>query len=704
MLSFFNLALLQCIQNKVENKEAIMKPIRSFIFFLLIASGILFFILHNGSAAQMQPLEEDNATYIRPDTLIVGYDSKFPPFQMHQDGKLVGFNIELMQRIAELEGYQLEWREGTKEELILLLDAGEIDVALGITYSAQLLEKIEMSERYLSSSITLVRPKESEHIQSIIDLSELIVALQADTTEYEFLKNIRRLKPHFTSNQLDAFKLLELERADAFVGHRLTAEYLLRQKGIARDYIVVDQYVLPVEYTFGVRKHNEQLLQSLNRGLHLTKVDGSYNDIYRNWFWDEELYLREQLRTFIILFAVAAGLGLIIFFFGLRWNRQLQKQVDNKTKDLKLLNQMLEHQILETKNSQQLKEQILESSPRGIITLDQEGLISSINPRAVEILKLAKKPLGISYRTIPFVTLLLEDKEQEVLRHAKQYREECYLELNKPGVYIRYNVYPLYDFQKQIVGTILTFEDITKEYQLRQQLFEQEKSKALNQMIAGIAHEIRNPLTSIKTFVELIPYKLMNQRFQQELTTHVPKEMDRLNHLIDSLMDFSKAKKLEKARVNLSEIIKSAIILFERSIKNKGFRLEVSLEENLYVYADPNRCKQILINLIINAIEAIEMKLEENRTESGNERITLTCWSTGDYVFFSVKDEGVGMTSEEIKRAIDPFYTTKPKGTGLGLALTKQFIEENNGALNITSEKGKGTTIEVRFRKDDDHG
>lgn len=658
------------------------------------------------SEPQLEEISLDRAIPLR-----VAFDPHLPPFQYKKENKYTGFNIDILEEVARNEGLTLQYLPMSTEQAIRSLREGRIDIILGISFSASLYEDMEFTERYFSSSIGLLVAKDLHQIENISDLSGKIVSLQRGTVEYEFLRNIRRIKYNHTSNQENAFELLTLGRSDAFIGNRLTAEYLLEKHGVKDGYIFADSYVLPLEYSMAVQKRNYALLFVLNRSLKHLKVEGTYSDIYDQWFPIDDSVLRQRLEKTIQVFVVILAVGLLFLFLEIRWNRQLQKEVDRKTRDLKEVNRSLEHQVQQTKNSDQFKEQILESSPRGIVTCNQQGVITSINPKALNIAGLEDKPIKVSFVDVPMIGQLFKGKMDTVLRDGTQYISEERTSIRADGeaCYVRFNVYPLFDFEKKIIGTILSFEDVTEERKVREQLFEQEKSRALSQLVAGVAHEIRNPLTSIKTFVELIPRKLNNLKFQNEILAHVPKEIERLNHLIEGLIDYAKPTSVHMETIEINQLIQSCIILFHRSVQNMGFNIQAHVEEELFLEVDPNQLKQVIINLILNGLEAME---EKSLPVSANEGLltpplilTIKGWEEDQSIYIVVEDQGIGMTKEEIRRSVDPFYTSKAKGTGLGLALSKQFIQENDGSLHIESRKYEGTKITIRFReKELNHG
>lgn len=685
----------------ISRNNTVIKHIKKFIIVVFIC---LLLLPHNGSVELIEASSDGEILNIT-EPLRVGFDPELPPFQYKGNDIYTGFNIEILNTIATNEGIEIQYIPMNMEQSINALRQKDIDIILGISYSADLIADMEFTERFFTSSVGLLVAQDNKQIENISDLSEKIVALQRGTVEYDFLRNIRRIKYNATSNQSNAFELLMLGRSDAFVGNRQTAEYLLQERGLSNKYTFAENYVLPLEYSMAVHKQDYALLNYLNHGLQSIKVDGTYSAVYDYWFSSAESNLKKRLQTLIQIFIVVLAIASTLILLGIRWNRQLQKEVDKKTKDLKMVNQSLANQVQKTKNSDQFKEQILDSSPGGVMTCDRQGQITSFNPEAVKIAGIKSKPIGLNFSEISIIAQLLKGKIDKVLQEGTLFlgTEQTLTRAGGEDFYIRYNVYPLYDFEKKIIGTILSFEDITEEKKLREQLFSQEKSQALSQLVAGVAHEIRNPLTSIKTFVELIPSKLNSLQFQKELSTHVPKEIERLNKLVEELIDYAKPTNAHKETIEVVELISTCSILFQQMIQNKGIKLETQLEKGMLIEADPNQLKQVIINIILNGIEAIEDKikrLKNNRDVlSGELQLTIKAWQEGENVYIQIIDQGIGMTVEETRRAFDPFYTTKAKGTGLGLALSKQFIQENQGELKLESKLGQGTKITLCFNK-----
>ena len=464
------------------------------------------------------------------------------------------------------------------------------------------------------------------------------------------------------------------------------------------EYRFLDSHLLPLEYSFAVQKGNYQLMHHLNIGIRQLKLTDSYSEVYNKWFEDFESPLSEKLKKIREMLIFIIVLALIIFLLGFRWNRLLQREVNRKTKDLQAMNLSLTEQVQKTKNSDQFKEQILESSARGVVTCDQNGIITSINNVALEMMGEKRKPEGKKASDFPFLWNMLKGDVDEKIKSGKKMigKERKATLPNGEDSYIRYDIQPLYNFQNKTTGILLFFEDITAEKRIKDQLQEQEKSRALIQLVAGLAHEIRNPLTSIKTFVQLIPMKMNNEKFRSEISTLVPKEIERLNQLVEGLINYAKPGSGKANSLNLERLIQSSIILFKQETDNKNIEIEWRVEPDLWIEADESQMNQVLINLFLNAIESMDSK-RKNKKAQGKLTLSIHACRSEEEVIVTISDQGEGMTEEETRKIFEPFYTSKTSGTGLGLSLSKQYIIENNGSLSVESEPGSGSAFELRF-------
>lgn len=631
-------------------------------------------------------------------TIKIGYEPDLAPLNLANSGNAVGFSIDLLREISKNKDFDIVFIPMVKGEALKKITSGEIDLISSVQYSSQLASIIEYSDPIFTSSIGILTPKQDNQLETLSILSDVLVAIQNDTLEYDFLKNIRRIKYQVCNSQHTALKFFLAGRADVFVGNIDTANYYLEQYSLHTKYQFSNAYLIPVDYSFAVAKNNYALLSMLNSGVRQLKSTGVYGRLYRKWFDQEAEALSDLVRLIWEIGAGVAAVFLVIVFLSVRWNRQLKKQVARKTLDLQVLNESLVKQIEITNNNNEFLKQVLDSSPRGIIILNHEGYITKSNIIASTFLNRNEPLKGRHFRDIPFLYELIEGKFEPVLSGQKKHFLGEHHELNpssKRPQQLRYYVYPLYQYDQKINGLILTFEDVTAELEVQKKLFEQEKNRALSRMVAGIAHEVRNPLSSIKTFIELIPRKIDNQRFQKELAATVPREIVRINRLIEGLISYARPREVKNELVSMKKLIDETALLFQHSIRSKGFHLMTEDVEDLMVMTDHDQIKQVIINLVINAIDA----LKDSDHSKNKLTIELKAFRTAQHVCIQVVDNGNGMSKEEQVNSLEPFYTTKPKGTGLGLPLAQQLVKENSGELIIESEKNIGTTVTIYFNQ-----
>ncbi|MEW6410109.1 MAG: ATP-binding protein [Nitrospirota bacterium] len=215
-----------------------------------------------------------------------------------------------------------------------------------------------------------------------------------------------------------------------------------------------------------------------------------------------------------------------------------------------------------------------------------------------------------------------------------------------------------------------------------------ERLAAVGIMAAGIAHEIKNPLTAIKTFVQLLPSRYMSDDFRTRFNTTVPREIDRVTRIIQDLLDLSRKPKLQLLRIDVNLLITQTLDIFYTEMDKRGIALQTKLEEGIpLILGDTEYIKRAFSNFIINAIHA----MPQGGTLSINTRSGL------ESVIVTFEDSGAGMSPEILKNIFDPFFTTKEKGIGLGMVITKKIVEEHDGDIGVWSEVGRGSVFQIKF-------
>ncbi|MDB4349780.1 ATP-binding protein [Omnitrophica bacterium] len=234
-----------------------------------------------------------------------------------------------------------------------------------------------------------------------------------------------------------------------------------------------------------------------------------------------------------------------------------------------------------------------------------------------------------------------------------------------------------------------TIDQIEKEKELLgTELQRAERLKTVSTLAAGMAHEIKNPLTSIKTFIEYMDEKYKDPQFRTKFKSIVPKEIDKITNIINQLLDYSRSERVNVKTCNIHNILDYVSDLYNSVFLNKHIKLhKLYTSKTPNITCDENQLKQAFINIILNSIEAMPNAGE----------ITIQTQDIDNTLEVSIKDTGIGIPKDKIQHLFDPFYTTKEKGTGLGLFIVHQIIQNNKGMIAIESDVNEGTIVKVRF-------
>jgi len=338
---------------------------------------------------------------------------------------------------------------------------------------------------------------------------------------------------------------------------------------------------------------------------------------------------------------------------------------------------------------------LMDSFPDLVIALDTVGRYTFVSPQIYDILgfhpeELIGKRMGA--RTDPSDrTALLEMFDDLIFKRLTEGQIE-YRTQHKNGAWriFRASARPLHDETGRIIGVIASARDITEQQRLQQQLIQSERLAAMGQMIAGVAHELNNPLTAILGVTELLRDQSTDERKSRQLDL-AHRQARRAAHIVQSLLVFSRPSTPRSTLLHLPDLVLRTLQLHEHSLHSNHIQVDVSARHDLpTVQGDSNQLTQVFLNLIVNAEQAIN----EVR-DHGTLRIRLGV--VGDRVLITFQDDGVGIRRELLPRIFDPFFTTKRpgRGTGLGLSICLAIIREHNGDISAQPQPDGGSVFTV---------
>jgi signal transduction histidine kinase len=261
-----------------------------------------------------------------------------------------------------------------------------------------------------------------------------------------------------------------------------------------------------------------------------------------------------------------------------------------------------------------------------------------------------------------------------------------YVPLERQGQKLTYRMamFPL-SFRQQ-AGWLLTIEDLTERVNLRQQMARMDRLASLGRMSAGIAHEVRNPLTGVSLLLDDLHDRLLGKEVDQQLIRRALGEIERLESLVNEMLHFSSMPEPKLAYGRVEKVLQDSLFLLRKQCQRQRVKIVEMVAPNLpEIMLDADRIKQVLINLLNNALESMP--------EGGE--LTVQVESKGNEIFIRVSDTGVGIPADKLPLVFEPFFTNKGQGTGLGLAISYNIISDHGGEIQIDSQPGRGTTVQI---------
>jgi len=346
--------------------------------------------------------------------------------------------------------------------------------------------------------------------------------------------------------------------------------------------------------------------------------------------------------------------------------------------------QKLEEKNIDFRDLEFFNREVVENLPSGLFTTDISGNVMIFN-RSAEAITGVKRELVVGrkiYEVLPVFTFpFSEGRKEEVLT------------VDGVQKIIGLGVSPLRGVSEDIKGFIAIFQDLTKLKKLEAGIKQKEKWAAIGELSSNMAHEIRNPLASLKGSIELLKEDTVAENYKERLMEIALQEMDRLNRIITDFLTYSRPTPPELQKVDLRRLLDETLDLLENVHQGDNvISLRKTYTGPIEVTVDPQKMRQVFWNLGINAIEAMP----------GGGTLTVSSEDLESAVKIAFRDSGAGIEEKNIEKIFYPFFTTKERGTGLGLAIAYRIVEEHEGRLIADSKPGLGTTFEVILPKNDE--
>lgn len=327
---------------------------------------------------------------------------------------------------------------------------------------------------------------------------------------------------------------------------------------------------------------------------------------------------------------------------------------------------------------------VLESIPDALITLDTSNRIVSCNKNIENIVHMEiGKMVGKSiYDIYPDCPQEMIESDNNVLEVSADFKN-----MSGSIVPIKIGSARLIDHLSNRIGRVLVMRDVGNIKKMELQLERSRRLAALGYMAAGIAHEVRNPLGTLRGLAHFFGAENGASEACKNYSTFMISEVDRLNQLVSELLQFSAPKKFVFEKINMDALVAKVVTFMESDFKGKGVIFATKVDSRTTLFGDKDLIIQILLNFLKNSLSAT----------SAGDNVILTIGSNGEIPYISIEDSGKGMSEETQNKMFDPFFTDSKDGTGLGLAVCHQIIEQHHGTVEVRSKINQGTTITIHL-------
>jgi len=391
-------------------------------------------------------------------------------------------------------------------------------------------------------------------------------------------------------------------------------------------------------------------------------------------------------------------------FFGFLTMGERHNHTLYAASDLRLITAVVAHAAVALDNARLYEEAsaarrhyevILRHMQRGVLSAGRDGRIITLNETGAQIL--GTTPEASTGQPLDrFSPELAEHLQFALMDSHDQPLQEFRLTVAGRSIPCGCETAILRDLRNRISGALLVFEDLTEKKRFNEQVRRMDRLASVGTLAAGMAHEIKNPLVSIQTFVQLLPERHTDPEFREGFGQVVLHEVSRINTLVQNLLEFARPRSIRKEPVAVHSLVERSLLLLAAEMRKKGIRVTRALAaEPLTAVADSEQLHQVFFNLVQNAVHALDGHPDASLTVATAVKAAPTGADGAGQIIVSFKDNGKGISAEDLPRIFDPFFSTKENGYGLGLSICHGILHELGGNIEVSSTENEGSIFTV---------
>ena len=679
--------------------------------------------------------------------ILVGSELEFPPYAtVDSQGQATGFSVDLIRAVADTMGLRVKISTGSWDYVWNRLVDGRIDVLPVVAKLPERTHLVDFSFPHTETFDAFFVRNGKPILKDLASANDReIVVMRSDYAHHALLENKFEGKLILVDTIPEGLRLVSSGKHDAFLCSKLIGTLAIKEHKI--NGLTVGPPIPDYKrtFSFAVKKGDAELLEKLNQGLHIIKLNGEYERIYQKWLDAEDPWRKIAKYFFpavIIIFAlVLTSVGMLVILKRLvnqrtrelaetnvallRAGEELEERVCMRTAEMVSSNEALAREVIERRRTekalrvseerlqqallvsrsftfewQPATDQVVRSDSCATILISGDEVLNDtgkghfqmVHPddrarfvQMIHELTPAANAYTTEYRVIRSdgTVVVLEEIGQATFDAASKMERVV-------GVATDVTTRKQVEEQLRALNEELErrVEKRTRELQESQkQVLHVEKLSAIGRLSASIAHEFNNPLQSVMTILRGLKKTLVLEEQDRIFLDLVLSESERMKNLIRSLQDFNRPSSGRRVFMDVHATIDSLILLSKSDLKRKGISTVVNYTTGLpQIFAIPDQIKQVLLNLFQNAADACH---------GNNGVITISTYHEDNKVAVAIKDNGIGIATDKFTQIFQPFYTTKSevKGTGLGLSICHGIVQNHQGEIRVESEPGKGSTF-----------
>jgi len=612
-----------------------------------------YYSYNSGLSSKEQELLKEKA-------LLVGvYNDPPLAFINEFNNDNAGVMVDYLSQLAIELSNNIHLKAGNREKLLNALNNNEVDI-IPIERTSANVENLAYSQ-----SLCIVKGKiavkTTSDIEGINDLDGLtLVALDKDIDDgriHKYFTNKVNINIIVVDNMYQCFALVRNDIAVGFIGDDMEVAHYINVTNRGNSYKFLEPILYEKEMCLAVKQENKELLSVLNKGILALKKKNLVIQTQKKWLGDFDSH-GIDFRQLELAYKIVTAIVLIVGFFS-SWNYVITQRVNTKTRELS-----------ESKAELRL---IIDTLQRGIMVIENDSLVVECNDAITSLLRVPREKLiGIDCHSIETLKPFLDEKNID--------------NVFKEGNAYYYVTSQFYEKNKRLI----MIEDYTEKYMTESRARQESKMIAVGQLSAGLAHEIRNPLGLIKSYVYVLEKYCLNEISKHAIFV-INDSVARVNNLIENLLRFSKLSNDETKQVDIKNLVDIILVLEEKNLEKNEITVvtKVDGDTGRPIVMNEDTLKMILLNLINNSIDSF------NDVERAVKVINLNISIQASEINITLADNGCGIEKNKLENIFNPFYSTKDSGTGLGLYIISTEIANNDGRISVESEFGQGTQFNI---------